>query len=121
MAKNAMSNLRIDAIRHLNDIGMMTNPLKEELEADVLPWLIAKMQGFMSDDFGLNIVTEQLINEGIHKQRIEHGVTLQNKIDDDRRAELEKIRAKKADEQRKKDRRAAREKRAKDQAKAAMK
>ena len=93
MAKKAMTNLRYDAIRHLNDIGMMNNPLEKELESDVLPWLIEKMQGFLSKDFGLQIVTEQVVNEGIHRQRIEHANTLQSKIDDVRQKELDAIRA----------------------------
>jgi len=67
MAKKAMGNLRHDAIRHLNDIGMMSNPLSKELEEDVLPWLIEKMNGFMQDDYSINVSASTVINEGIHK------------------------------------------------------
>lgn len=66
MAKKAMTNLRYDAISHLHGIGMLTNRLSNQLEDDVLPWLITKMNGFLADESVIATTTSEVVNEGIH-------------------------------------------------------
>lgn len=50
LAKRHLVGIRENAVLTLHEMGLMQPKVKRALAEDVLPWLIAKTQGFLDED-----------------------------------------------------------------------
>lgn len=120
LAKKHLIGLRENALRTCADYGLMEPELKTELEEDLLPWLIQKMQGFIGDAGIVNVASDVAMSEGISKLQHRHQQTLEKHRLQKEQDAAKRAHAAIAEQQRKQDRRKARAKREKDQAKEKM-
>lgn len=120
LAKKHLLGLRENALRTCADYGLMVPALDRELQEDLLPWLVQKMQGFIGDGSVIAVTAEIALGDGICKLQKRHEHTLEEHRLKKEHAVVEKVYAEVARTQRKQDRREARAKRAKDQQKEKM-
>jgi hypothetical protein len=65
LAKKHLLGLRENALRTCADYGLMVPALDRELQEDLLPWLVQKMQGFIGDGSVIAVTTEIALSDGI--------------------------------------------------------
>ena len=120
LAKRHLVGIRENAVLTLHEMGLMQPKVKRALAEDVLPWLIAKTQGFLDEDREALSASGAIVEEGILMQKQEHMQTLK-RMDQWRKDQAQaKKDAEIAKLKRRADRKLAREKREKDRLKAKM-
>lgn len=85
MSKKYLVGLRENAIQHLADMGLLHTKTECDLYQDVLPWLMAKRNEFMSSQEAQVDLAGGLIEEGVQCAKKAHFFTLrdvQKKKDD---------------------------------------
>ena len=58
---------------------MLTDPIKQVMEANVMPWLFEKTLNFLEEDFVIEENAETQLTEGILISKAEHKLSLINK------------------------------------------
>lgn len=120
MAKNKLSGLREGAMRHLADLALLQRPIQIEMLNDVLPWMIGETEKFLADKTGVDLISEEVMGEGIVTAADAHKVTLRKRQEALLQAERDAKKAAKEKELFRQNRRAQRIKREKDNKKQAL-
>jgi len=115
IAKGYLAGLREQSLNELVRSGTLNPPHTDAMEQQVIPWLMDRIVDFLREDAATIEGSSSVVNEGIIGVSNGHASAIQARRDAIKKAEADKVEARKQNEIRKQQRREAREKRAKDE------
>lgn len=92
-AKKCLVGLKENALRQLKDEGMLTDPIMQVMEENVMPWIFERTLGFLEQDTIIMINAEHQFNDGIMKPRGEHRLAIINEQKRKEQVEIDRLQA----------------------------
>jgi len=80
VSKKLLVDLKHNVLRQLKDQGMLSDPLHQVMQENVLPWLFNKTLDFLKADRMIEVNAENNFNEGIQMPKVDHKMAIKNEF-----------------------------------------